>query len=205
MGCILPLESVSAFTAGGQVGPALWVPGGGRISVNVAGTFTGTLRIRRQLAVNVAPGTTFSQTHRALVAGNSIDFPVGAASWYIPFAPTLSAGQADVVMRADAPGGDNDMPVQPKNIVEATIGALDAVAGPVLVRGGGWFSAMHVGTFSGTVVVEKSFDGTNWAVHDTLVNSEDYQVGATCLMRVRCSVYTSGSLTVWCGVDQPGG
>lgn len=206
MGFVAPLVSVSAFTAPSQVGPILWVPGGTRVSVTVAGTFTGTLRIRRQLDTTTAPGTTNSQTHRAPVAGDSLDFVVGAGSYLVPFATALSAGQADVVMRADAPGGDRDMPFQARNIVQATVGALNAVCGPVLVLGGGWFSAVHVGTFSGTLVVEKSFDGTNWQIHDSsFVNSEDYQIGATCLMRVRCSAYTSGSLTVWAGVDQPGG
>lgn len=97
------------------------------------------------------------------------------------------------------------MPFQQRNVLSGALGALNDVVGPVDVKGGGMFSAMYVGTFTGTVLIERSFDGTNWQTHDTLVNSEDYLVGASCKVRARCSAYTSGSLTVWLGVDQPGG
>lgn len=192
----------AALTAATQLTDFLFVRGGAAIAVSVAGTFTGTVQLRRTLLGARPTDATASGIKASFAAPTETSYFIGANAWFFLYASALSAGTANVALRT----GQEDGPrlFQPQVYTSAVLDALDEATDPVLVRGGGWVSAQRLaGAFTGTVVLERSFDGgSTWGIVDADVVNEDYQMGATCLVRCRCSAYTSGSASIYVAVGQ---
>lgn len=53
------------------------------------------------------------------------------------------------------------------------------------------------GTFSGTVALQRSLDGTNWHTVESYTEATEKagDNGNECLMRLNCTAYTSGTIS----------
>lgn len=189
----------AAFTALSQVTDWLFVKGGAQVAVSVSGTFVGTVRLSRA-TVKDSPvlGQWITKANYAAPAEANVMTP--ADGWWRLECAAYTSGTINVALRVDS----NEMGTvfQPHHYVSATFTALDQVTDSVLVRGGGWIAAqLGSGTFSATAVLERSFDGgATWAIVDPTVTCEEFQMGATCLCRIRCSAFTSGAMPVFLAV-----
>lgn len=196
-----PQAAATVFTAATQICGPVWIPGASYYVVRVDGTFTGSIQLRRQLGGDRPTGISGTSNLLSMVAQTDVNRFNGAGAWHLLYAATLSSGTVAADIRFDCGGS---MVYQAPNLATATLGQLNDVCGPIMVKGGGSFTAQLVGSFGMTVVVERSFDGgSTWSIMDSnLSTSEDYTVGATCLVRLRVSAYTSGTPTAQLAVGQ---
>ena len=187
-----PVAASGNLSAIGDVGP-IQVRGGAALAVTIAGTFVGSLSLRRALTKST-PTINDSFLYASYTAPVATTVAVRTTSWWFLRMFAFTSGTAAVGLRSNQPEG-RGVVWQAEEFVAGEFTAAAQVSDPVFVRGGGHVSAQILpGTYTATMVLERSFDGSIWRTVDSDVQCEDYQMGADCLVRLRCSAYTSGPL-----------